>query len=94
MRDWQDGLFLGVDDPIVVGAAYQEQRTLVTFDLRTIVPLLRYLGEQGTAHAGVVLIDERTIPPNDTGNLTRSLCKLWDATKADDWTNRVVYLTR
>lgn len=94
MRDWQDGLYAGADDPTVLAAAYREGFTLITFDLRTIVPLLRQLGEQGVAHAGVVLIDERTIPPNDTRILTRSLCKLWDATNADDWTNRVVYLTR
>lgn len=94
MQDWADGAYLGADDAIVLAQAHVEQMTLVTYDQRTIIPLLRTWAEQGAIHGGVVFVDELTIAQNDIGRLVRSLCALWDAKGDQDWTNRVEYLTR
>jgi len=66
---------------------------LVTYDLRTIVPLLKAWGEQGVDHGGVILVDGRTLAPNDFGGLTRALGALWNAERRASWANRVIYLT-
>ena len=68
--------------------------TLVTYDLRTIAPLLKEWGEQGRTHGGVIFVDERTLAPNDFGGLVRALAELWDAQGEWTWTNRVVFLQR
>jgi hypothetical protein len=65
---------------------------LVTYDQRTIVPLLRVWTEQEIAHGGVILIDERTIAQSNIGGLVRALAHLWEAEHQTDWTNQVVYL--
>jgi hypothetical protein len=66
--------------------------TLVTYDQATIPPLLQVWGEQGISHAGVILVNRRTIAPNDFGGLIRALTRLWDRAEGLDWTNRMVYL--
>jgi hypothetical protein len=64
----------------------------VTFDWRTIPPLLRLWAEQGINHSGVILVDERTLVQNDIGGLVGALCAVWKEQGHLDWTNRVVYL--
>jgi hypothetical protein len=92
MRDWQGGHFLGAPDELVLREAFQQRLTLVTFDLRTIPPLLRSWTGQGVDHGGVALLDERTIAQNDIGGLIASLCALWKTQGELDWTNRVVFI--
>lgn len=94
LRDWQDGIYLEAGDDVILRAAYAEMRTLVTYDLRTIPPLLRSWTEQGVAHVGVVLVDERTTAAGDIGALARALQRLLATLGDADWENRVVYLTR
>ena len=65
---------------------------MLAFDLKTILPLLRLWTEQGTDHAGVILVDEKTFAQNDTGGLSAGLCALWKAESDAIWTNRVIYL--
>lgn len=94
IRDWEEGSYLTFPDDAILAVALQHHMTLVTYDRRTITPLLAQMAESSTRHGGVVLVDERTIAPNDLGGLTRALVQLWDALRGADWTNRVVYLVR
>jgi hypothetical protein len=94
LRDWQDGAFLGADDATILVAAHADGRSLVTFDLRTIPPLLRTWSESGLAHGGVVFAHAGTFALDDIGGLVRALIGLWDAAGELDWTDRVVFLSR
>ena len=79
---------------MVLREANRAKLTLVTFDLKTIPPLLRLWTEQGIDHAGVILVDEKTFTQNDIGGLIAGLCALWKAESDAIWTNRVIYLRR
>lgn len=94
LRDWVAGMHLGVPDDVLLAVALADRLTLVTYDQRTIVPLVKRMAEAGAAHGGIILVDERTFAPNDFGGLARGLAVLWDELRNDDWTNRVIYLIR
>jgi hypothetical protein len=89
---WRDGALLGADDDIVLRAASTERLTLVTYDLKTIPPLLTVWARLGDSHAGVVFVDERTIAPADFGGLIRALLVLWARERLADWTDRTQFL--
>lgn len=91
---WQGGEFAGVPDDALLVEAHAQGWTLVTYDQATIVPLLKSWGEQGIEHGGVILIDDRTIPPNDIGGLIHALGVIWNSEKSRAWKNRVLYLSR
>jgi hypothetical protein len=93
MQAWGDKKYLGLPDEVILAAAREEERTLVTFDQRTIAPLLKSWAEQGLTHGGVVFIDQRTFAPNDLGGLLHALEALWNVHGKLEWANRVVYLT-
>jgi hypothetical protein len=92
MQTWQRGHFLSAPDEPVLQEAHKERLTLVTFDCRTIPPLLRRWAEDNINHSGVILIDERTIAQHDIGGIITAICALWRAHRNLDWTNRVLYL--
>jgi len=94
LKQWEDGKYLNTDDAIILRAACAFGWTLVTFDQRTIRPILKDWGEEGTAHAGVIFADERTIARSDVGGLIRSLLDLIARAGGEDWENRVEYLRR
>jgi hypothetical protein len=94
LRDWEDGHLMSANDEIVLHAAHERGLTLVSFDVRTIPPLLRRWAERGVDHSGVVLVDQKTIRQNDIGGLATALCALWRQQKDLHWTNRVVFLRR
>ena len=89
---WEDGDYLGADDEIILAAASEQGLTLVTYDQRTIVPLLKEWGERGISHGGMIFIDTLTLAPNNIGGLLRSLIQLWTALGEEEWRDRVVYL--
>ena len=91
--EWEGGRHLGARDEDLLVAALDQGLVLVTYDLRTIVPLLKNWGEQGIGHGGVVLVDERSLAPNDFGGQVRALGALWDADGGASWRNCVVYLS-
>jgi len=66
--------------------------TLVTYDRRTIPPLLKDWAEAGRSHGGVIFVDEKSISPADIGGLVRALLALFRQTAKWDWTNRICYL--
>ncbi|HKV84745.1 MAG TPA: DUF5615 family PIN-like protein [Ktedonobacterales bacterium] len=94
LRDWHGGGYLETADDVILRAAYMQAYTLVTYDLRTLPPLLKQWSEQGIAHGGVVFVDQRTIAPNDIGGLIRGLRRLVEEHGDDEWTCRVMFLSR
>jgi hypothetical protein len=94
LREWEDGAYLGQDDAACLRAAYRAGLTLVTYDLRTIPPLLKRWTEEGRSHGGVIFVDEKTISPADVGGLVRALASLLRESRKGNWQDRVVFLRR
>jgi len=93
-RHWRAGSFLGTQDRYFLPEAFKEGLTLVSYDQRTIRPLLKEWAEQGVDHAGVVFVDAKTIVPQDVGGLIEALYCLWQSEREANWTNRIVFLCR
>ena len=92
IHDWQDGIYLGIDDETILQAAATEFLTLVTYDQNTIPPVLVEWGEAAKSHTGVIFIDYRSFPPSNFGRLIKAIVWLWQAENTRDWKNRIVYL--
>jgi len=92
LRDWRDGELRAASDAEVLAAALAEACVLVSYDCRTIPPLLKEWGEIGRAHAGVVLIDDKTVRPSDIGGIQRALAALAAQSGEEAWLDRVVFL--
>lgn len=94
MAEWENGNFLGQDDATCLHQAAIQNLTLVSYDRRTIPPLLKVWAEAELSHGGVIFVDEKTIPPADIGSLVKALRELARETGEWDWNNRVVFLRR
>jgi hypothetical protein len=94
MAEWEEGEFLGQQDSACLQQAAAQGLTFVTYDRRTIPPLLKAWGEEERKHGGVIFVDEKTISPSDTGGLVRALSDLSRKTARWAWTNRVCFLRR
>jgi hypothetical protein len=94
MAKWEDGSFMGQDDSACLRKAATQRLTLVTYDRRTIPPLLKAWAEEARPHGGVIFMDEKTISPADIGGLVWALTKLTKEAGHRDWTNRVSFLRR
>jgi hypothetical protein len=92
MVDWHGGAFLGQDDAACLRAAAAEHLTLVTYDRRTIPPLLKQWMEEGRSHGGIIFVDEKTISPSDIGSLVRALLSLAKSQADLNWTERICFL--
>jgi hypothetical protein len=92
--EWEDGNFIGQEDSVFLREAAGQGLTLVTYDRRTIPPLLKRGAEEAHSHAGVIFVDEKTISPSDIGGLVKALNVLVKETRTWDWTDRVVFLRR
>ena len=89
---WRGGEFASRTDMQVMRAAALEQLTLVTYDLKTIPPLLQEFAADQEAHAGVVFIDDASIRSNDFGGLVKALLAHWQNHRDEDWENRIAFL--
>jgi hypothetical protein len=94
MAEWEGGNFLGVDDATLLRYAATQGLTLVTYDRRTIPPLLKLWAEEGRSHGGVIFVDEKTISPADIGGLVFSLAALVKEAGSCEWSDRVSFLRR
>jgi hypothetical protein len=94
LAQWESGRFLGVMDDLLLREAAARGLTLVTYDCKTIPPLLKTWAEAGRDHGGVVFVDNKTIPSSDMGGLIRALDKLFKETGRWDWRNRICFLRR
>ena len=92
LRTWRGGALVGAGDEVLLAAARDEDLTLVTYDQRTVPPLLVRWGAAGLSHAGVVFVDDRTIAPGDIGGLVHALISFWEVRQGWDWTDRIAYL--
>lgn len=94
MVEWQGGNFLGQEDSACLHEAFVQGLTLVTYDRRTIPPLLKRWAEEIHSHAGVIFVDEKTISPADIGGLVKALDALVKQTRTSDWTDRILFSRR
>jgi len=94
MVEWENGYFLGQEDSARLREAAAQGLTLVTYDRRTIPPLLKTWAEEDRTHGGVIFVDERTISPADIGGLVWALTRLARETGNWDWANRIFFLRR
>jgi len=94
MVEWENGQFLGQENSPCLREAAAQGLTLVTYDRRTIPPLLKTWAEEERTHGGVILVDNKTISPADIGGLVWALTRLVRETGDLDWTNRVYFLRR
>ncbi len=92
LREWRGGVLLEAEDYVILEAAAEEGRTLVTYDQRTLAPLVLQWNTNGRDHAGVIFIDRQSIAQSDIGAQVRALMNLWDEAHEQDWTNAVGYL--
>ena len=92
LRFWRSGVFLEAEDAVILAKAHEERLTLVTYDQRTIVPLITQWMMEGREHAGVIFIDDRSIVQEDVGGQVLALVDLWDAAHTENWANMVAYL--
>lgn len=76
LLEWRDAALRGKDDHIVLASAAEAGYTLVTYDLRTIPPLLQVWAAKGLSHQGVVFIDERTCRPQDFSAIADALTRI------------------
>jgi len=94
LADWEHGNFLGQDDDACPREASVQGLTLVTYDRRTIPPLLKAWAEAGLEHGGVIFVDEKTTSPADIGGLVGALRELVREAEDWDWAGRVCFLRR
>jgi len=94
LRDWQEGRQLAAPDADILQTAMAGGWTLVTYDLATIPSLLRQLAEERKHHAGVILIDDKTISSHNVGALVSALAELVSELGELDWTDRTQFLRR
>ena len=92
MVQWESGNFLGKEDSVWLLEAAKQRLTVVTYDRRTIPPLLKLWAEEERSHGGVIFVDEKTISPADIGEIGRALISLTNEAGEIDWTNQVYFL--
>jgi hypothetical protein len=94
MVQWESGNFLGKEDSVCLLEAAKQGLTLVTYDRRTIPPVLKLWAEEERSHGGVIFVDEKAISPADIGGLVRALIALAGEAGDMDWTDQVYFLRR
>jgi len=92
LQSWRDGELMGAEDHVLLEEASKDGLTFVSYDQKTIRPLLKHWMEAGVKHSGVVFVDEESIKPNDFGGLVKALGALWKHEKTASWKNRIVFL--
>jgi hypothetical protein len=90
---WRQGNLRGKPDDPVLEAAHEAGLTLVTYDQRTIPPLLLELATGGGHHSGVVFVDRRTVSPENIGTLTQALIAFYDLYYTLAWTDLLMFLS-
>lgn len=94
MRDWEGGTFLGQEDAACLREAAAQHLTLVTYDRRTIPPLLKTWAEEQRRHGGVIFVDDRSVAPSEIGVLVRALSAMINMFGDWNWTDRIVFPRR
>ncbi len=94
MASWENGIWLGLDDPALLLSCAEAKLVLVAFDRSTLAWHPGQLLRAGKDHAGVILF--RGVVRNvDYGYQSRLLTGFWQAEGSGwDWRNRIVYLPK
>ena len=92
LYNWRGGALAGADKVLVLKGAAEEALTLVTYDLKASVPILVEWGMSGRSHGGVILVDDLSISLADFGGFARALLLCWEEHRAQDWSDRIVFL--
>jgi hypothetical protein len=92
LQGWRRGELLGAEDSVLLEAAAKEELTFVSYDQKTIRPLLKQWMEAGVHHGGVVFVDEKSIRPDDFGGLVKAIGALWKQERNASWKDRIVFL--
>ncbi len=92
LANWRDGAFRTAQDTDILTACFEEGRTLVSYDQRTIPGLLRRWAAEERPHAGVVFGDSNTVPASDPGAVARALSALIEEAASWDLTNAILHL--
>jgi hypothetical protein len=92
LAEWEDGNFVGKDASEILREAADQELTLVTYDRLTIPSILKAWSEEECLHGGVIFVDEKAIPPAETGELVAALTGVQDEAGSWEWTNRVTFL--
>jgi predicted nuclease of predicted toxin-antitoxin system len=72
LNHWENSQYRELDDGIVLAKAHEQGLTLVTYDLKTIPPLLVPWGQRGIPHAGVIFGSSNTISTSEIGAIARA----------------------
>lgn len=92
LAEWQGGAFRTASDEDILTACFEESRSFVTYDQRTIPGLLRRWAAEERSHAGVIFGDSDSVPANDPGAVARALVALVERLSGSDLTNAILYL--
>ena len=91
LSDWHREVYLHEPDARLLALAWDDQTTVVTYDVNTFPLTVKERLESGLSHAGMIYVSAR-YRQNDIGGIARGLARLWRAKKHLDWTNRVEFL--
>jgi predicted nuclease of predicted toxin-antitoxin system len=92
LSEWHDGNYRTAPDEQILAAAHADNRVLVTRDVKSIPGRLKDWVEIGRPHAGVILINWKSVQSRDVGGLLRALTDLLKECGNDDWTSRSHFL--
>jgi hypothetical protein len=94
IANWEDGIWLGLDDSALLICCAEAELVLVAFDRSTLAWHAGQLLRAGQDHAGLVLF-RGTVRSADYGYQSRLLTSFWqNEGGAWDWQNRIVYLPK
>lgn len=92
LTEWENGNFVGKDTAEILREAADQEWTLVTYDRLRVPPILKSWAEEECLHGGVIFVDEKNIPPAETGMLISSLNWVHQVTERWEWTNTALWL--
>jgi hypothetical protein len=92
LTEWENGNFVGKDTAEILREAADQEWTLVTYDRLRVPPILKSWAEEECLHGGVIFVDEKNIPPAETGMLISSLNWVHQVTERWEWTNAALWL--
>ncbi len=94
IAEWQDGQWLGEDDPVLLEGLWQDRRIFASYDRATLPGHVAQRLAEGKDHAGIIFLDQERFPVVAIGAMARGLSKLLSAFPLEnDWANRLITLT-
>ena len=92
VSNWRGGALREADDADILSACARDGRIFVTYDLSTVPDLLNAWAEEGRYHAGVVLADVASVPPEQVGRVAKAIATLLKEIQGTETANLVRFL--